>query len=523
MDGGQEINDPNQETRNAAIQIATLTRIITRRARNNPNDEELQQRARFALGFYNKVAAFVQVDEIPGEDGPHIGYLTTNNDDLVCRHLPTEIYEAVIGHVLEFEYSARQRTLISLSASSKRLRYLAEPHLYNRPRGAHSIERQWRFMFSLVLEPQRGHLVQSLEFQWYPRPDNSDLIIDILHACPNVRDLQIQRGSSMSDVALITREESTHLANIFAASPRVTQFWYATFTEWLPENLRYGREQQEIYRLCQWDARFAKFAAQLQKLTLHGQANWLARALLLSLSPTLKSLTLGQDTDLDFWPHPLLTLSHCAPHLEILEMRCTLDNGEDLINACKIWTTSLRDLRVNYIKFSNSCLGDVVKTLEVLESLHLGHGCVLTQGDLEAIAQSLPQQRFKTISIKEMDTTGSILPTWADRIERIIESLMVSHSSTLTEVYLDPHTIQLGKRMILSCKQMTNLEDLHVTFSSDVTAADVDALLESCPKLHSVPRQVQELSLQPEEWEERYVAKEREFHAEFERLPPLLG
>lgn len=523
MDDGQEINDPDQETWNAATQIATLTRIITLRAESNPNDEELQQRARLALGFYNKVAAFLQVDEIPGEDGPHIRYLPTNNDDLVCRYLPTEIYEAVITQVLEFEYSARQRTLISLSASSKLLRYLAEPHLYNRPRGAHSIERQLRFMFSLVLEPQRGHLVQSLEFQWYPRPDNSDLIIEILHACPNVRELQIQRGSSPSDVGLITLEEVTHLANIFAASPRVTQFWYATFTEWLPENLRYGHEQQEIYALCKFDGRFAKFAAQLQELKLHGQVNWLVRAMLHNLSPTLKSLTLGQDIDLDFWPYPLLILAYCAPYLEILEMRCRLANGDDLINICKIWTTSLRVLRVDNIKFSNGSLGDVVKTLGALESLHLGYGCILTQGDLEAIAQSLPQQRFKSISIHDIDTTGSTLPTWADRIERIIESLMVTHSSTLTDVYLDPHTIQLGKRMILSCKQITNLEDLHVTFSSEVTAADVDALLESCPKLHSVPRQVQELSSRPEKWEERYAAKQREFDAEFERLPPSLG
>ncbi|VUC38201.1 unnamed protein product [Clonostachys rosea] len=520
------MDDTDEGTRIAGIEIANLTRIITLRAKRNRQDEEAQQRARLALGFYhlNKAPSFPQIviDEasLTGLQFTH----SRNNDRTSCRYLPNEIYEAIIAEVLEFEYLVRQRTLVALSASSKRLQSLTEPHLYKRPRGAHKLERQWRFMFSLVLEPQRGHLVQSLEFGWLPRPDNSNLLIDILHACPNVRDLQIQRGSGLSDIGLVTSEDVAHMATIFAASPQVTHFWYATFTEWQPEEDLYGDERGRIHQMCAVDDRFAKFAAQLQELALHGQSQWLARALLHHSSPALKSLTLGQDIDFNFRPQLLSSLSLRSPHLETLEIRCTIDTYEDLVEPCQVWSKSLRSLRVDDIESSDGRVGDVIKTLEALESLHLGYALDLTRRDLEAITQSLPKQRFKSITL--YDTEVDFLPTpqmEAEWVDRTISSLLLAHSSTLTELHLAPRSIKLGKPTILSFKQMANLENLDVTFSSDVTAEDVDALLESCPKLHSVPKQVQELSSQSEKWKERSVAKEREFDEEFAKLPPSLG
>jgi hypothetical protein len=441
--------------------------------------------------------------------------------------LPNEIFQLIVNHVGSFDYETRQQTMLSLSAASITLKSLAEPHIYTHPRDLDMMKRQWQFAFTLAAEPYLGSLVRSLQVLWLSTGENGKLLVDIARACLNNQKLLLQRGHGPEDSNTILKEDVLNMAALLDASPLVTDFFYSTYLKWSPEQSRYGEaSMEEMLALCQGEARFAKFAAQLAQLTLHGQVQWLLQALTPHLSSNLASLTLGQDTELPLDPPFFMELARQSPHLEELEVRCLVAEFIDLADACKIWGSTLRVLRLSDVWNSTEGIPQVVSSLLELRELSLGPGCWITIRDFGAIIKSFPDHRLTLVSLSDLEDPEEAVYVDASKIELDdhLVQLIRSHSSTLEHLQINMgHEPRVGRRVLHSCKEARRLESLYVLPTADVKPSDVDHLLQTCFKLSEIPKGLQNCSAFPREWEGRALAKEKREEEELMREGPLPG
>ncbi|KAH6889260.1 hypothetical protein B0T10DRAFT_49313 [Thelonectria olida] len=520
------MSDFDIATSQAGHKLLGLTNLINSIASKKPDDQQAQLRAHAAvqaqaacevhapIGFRHGAANILNPIEnhgtkqfVSAEESNPSGWAKET-----LPPLPTELYELIISHVTSFDYEDRQRTLVALSSSCRAFLAIAEPYLYSIPRDLDTIERQWQFVYTLAVEPHLAPLVKRLHLLWLPTGDNSELLLDIARTCPNTEDILIQRGSSPQDPNQILEKDVLTMAALLNASPRAATFWYCTVLEFEYEDDRYGfpSRREEIFNVMIKDPRFAKFAAQLVHLTLHGHLQWLLQAFSPHLSSNLATLTLGQNVRLDFKRGFFTDLSRQCPHLEELDVRSSTVDAADLVEACKIWGTTLHTLRVMAVEDQfDGWISQAIYHLKALRELDLGPSCYVLLTDIDAIAASTPQPRFTSLSFDEMQTP--LLEPHRDitqeQLDNSIARLIRSHASTLESLYINPNIAGMGRIVLQSCKQARRLKSLHLAPLEDTKPSDVDDLLEACPALDDLSESIGRFSSRQKEWEERNDAR----------------
>ncbi|KAI5455778.1 hypothetical protein BGZ63DRAFT_368312 [Mariannaea sp. PMI_226] len=440
--------------------------------------------------------------------------------------LPTEILLLIVDKVDSFDLESRQKTMVALSASNSTLRAIAEPRLYTRPRDLDTVEKQWEFLLALKIEPHLGSLVKSLSVLWLPTGENGKLLTDIIRACPNNEELVIQRGSSYEDSNKILKEDLLDLAAIFDASPKVTEFMYATFLGYSPEEERYGNMSfAQTVDLATSDDRFVKFASQLTRLRLRCQVQWILQALSPHLSSNFTSLYLGQETlYLSYNPRFFTDLARQCPQLQELDVRCPLDSPTDLADACVMWGETLQELNISNIGDSTEWIPRVMPFLRVLNTLDFGFETSIR--DLAAISRALPEQRFISIELPNLSDPEEVLnvATAKAELDDSLIRLIRSHSSTLQRLDINSGRFtRVGRAVLQACKQASRLETLCLAPPVDVESSDIDNLLQTCVDLTTLSQALKDCSARKHDWDERARALDEECWEGLMRNPLGLG
>lgn len=494
----------------AGRQALRLRNLLKKIAQEKPHDDQAQRRACTAIDFYHGVQDFAGVedtDELPVLTGSH----SVVGDDHPSPILPVEIYQLVVNHVTEWDSVTRQETLLALCRSSRTLRTVAEPFLYNHPRDLEKTTRQWGFRFTLAIEPHLATLVKSLRLVWEAEGENGNVIIDIVRACPNVDDILIERGMDFEDSNHVSTQDVMNMAALLDVCPRLETFWYSTYVKWTSDQQEQENEaSQQAFDESLKDRRFVKAAQSLVSLTLHGQFLWLIRALSLHLSSNLQCLTLGQDFLIEKTPNLLSNISRQCPSLRELELRCRLTTAEELMEACKRWGPTLQKLHVWTIEEVSDWVVQAMPFMTALREVDFGLGCFISILDLDAIGQASPPQRLVSVSAGDVeDPTDSGDPVSAqNHLNNVIARLVDSHSSTLQE--LDFTTTLGGKVAFDSFKKAKKLVKILVNLDVDVEPSDVDDLLDACPNLVYVASFFGINTPREEEWKQRRLKFERE-------------
>ncbi|KAJ4252442.1 hypothetical protein NW762_011043 [Fusarium torreyae] len=482
--------------------LAQLARLSRKTASKKPDDPDAQRKAQAATAFMNSIGELphdTRVDE-PLRSERQTGTPSESS------HLPIELYQMIISHVANFDFKSRQKTLVALSCSNRIFTDLAEPYLYTHPRDLEDISRQWHFLFSITVEPARASLVHSLKALWLCDGANSELLARIARACPNASELIVQRGKDFGDSYLISNQDIQNMVNLLDACPRLTSFTYSTIVGWASEDMRYvntfGAFGEEEFKLISDDPRLEKTAHQLSKVLLCGQAEWLLQNLFPHLSSNLTSFCLSQDVSLSLGEaeSPLSDLAERCPFLQELSIQSGLSTADDLREACKIWGSTLRTLRIAGVEDLDDWVTQIMPYMKVLERLDLGAGCNIPNSDIEALARSYAPLRY--ISFSDMlDSADGLDDDASDELNRVLVDMITSHSKTLEHLDLG-HIVRVDRKVIQSCKKATHLKYLCLRAARDTEPSDIDVLLETCPGLH-VHSFVSGFSVRLDEWRAR--------------------
>ncbi|KAF4955272.1 hypothetical protein FSARC_11904 [Fusarium sarcochroum] len=502
-------------------EIAQLSRLSRTIASKNLDDQDAQRKAQATRAFVNSIGEPLhdtRADEPLRSEGPV--ELASESS-----HLPIELYQMIISHVANFDFASRQKTLVALSCSSKVLTGLAEEHLYTHPRDLEDISRQWRFLFSITVEPARASLVQSLKVLWLCDGANSELLARIAHVCPNASELLVQRGKDRGDAPQISNQDIQDMVILLDACPRLTCFTYSTIVEWRGEPQRYvntfGPFGEEEFQLISDDPRLEKAARQLSEVHLSEQAEWVMQNLFPHLSSNLTSLHLGSGMSLGQGKNTLSDLSRRCLFLQELDIEMGLTTADDLIEACKAWGLTLRTLRINGVEELVDWVTQIMPYMKALEILDLGGGCNITNSDIEAIARSDAPLRYISFGDMRDVANGSRWDIATDELNSALVAMITSHSKTLKHLCLGLG-VQVARSVLHSCKNAIYLHCLTLRPPPDTQPSDIDDLLETCPSLSVEPR-ARMYSLRLKEWRARAMDEASRCYMESRRDPKLYG
>ncbi|KAF4984887.1 hypothetical protein FZEAL_40 [Fusarium zealandicum] len=314
-DHEDDIDDYADDTFNVGKDISDWISLMKEIASKRPSDDQAQARFRAAVDFYRTVEDFPQP-------------LGDANLERQYRHrpsVPTEIWQLIVEQVLEFCHAPRQSSLIALSRSCKTLRALAQPHLYFHPRELRTTAMQWRFRFTLAVEPDLANAVQSLQVVWHPYSLNSQLLIDIARACPNITKLHVRRDERNEDEDLVIKQDVYDMADLLDACPRLTKLRCSAHALTPGKGIHY--EDSLV------DSRLEKSLSQLETLALIGQDRWVFPTLLRRTSAKLTSLEFSCPLSPTQEPHFFTDLAVRSPFLKVLEVRAYLITSDDLMRA----------------------------------------------------------------------------------------------------------------------------------------------------------------------------------------------
>ncbi|KAM0548855.1 hypothetical protein ACHAPJ_009711 [Fusarium lateritium] len=504
-------------------ELAQLERSSRTVASKKPDDQEAQRKAQAASAFVNSIG------ELPREtraDEPLRSDRQTETPS-ESSHLPVELYQMIISHVADFNFRSRQKTLVALSCTSRIFTDLAEPYLYTHPRDLEDISRQWRFLFSITVDPARASLVQSLKVLWLCDGANSELLARIARVCPNASQLIVQRGKDFGDSYQISNQDIQNMVILLNACPRLTALTYSTIVGWSSEDMRYvntfGAFGEEEFKLISDDPRLEKTAHQLSEVLLCGQAEWLLQNLFPHLSSNLTSFCLSQDVSLSLGEaeSPLSDLSQRCPFLQELSIQSGLSTADDLREACKAWGPRLRILRIAGVEDLDAWVTQIMPYMKTLEVLDLGMACNIPTSDIEAIARSHAPLNFISFSDMEDSADGFGEDIATDELNRALVDMITSHSKTLKRLNLGM-MVRVDRSVIQSCKEATHLNSLCLRPPPDTQPSDVDDLLEKCPGLLVEPR-LSKYSLRPKQWRARAKAWVPWDYKETRRDPAIHG
>ncbi|KAI5459394.1 hypothetical protein BGZ63DRAFT_426669 [Mariannaea sp. PMI_226] len=520
------MSDFKEVTLQAGEKLSKQIELLKSIALKLPNDHNAQLRAQAAVTFYDRISGFPErTDNHVAEQFPSSSINLKNQDRSgLSSRLPIEILELIINHVEDFDHGTKQKTMIALSASSRMLRTIAEQRLYAHSHNLKSIENQWKFLFALTIDPYLGNLVDSLKVQWLPTGENGKLLIDIANVCISNKVLSIERGKDR-DCNMIWKEDVLNLAAIFGASPNVTRFNYYAYVRWFPPMESHEHiTVDQILDLCKNDSRFMQFASQLTHLFLYYQSEWVLHALSPHLSPNLTSFSFAGDGTINFEsklnPFFFTELARQCPYLEKLYLDCRFHdprNTSDLLNACKTWGHTLKDIYIEEMEHTRGWIPQLFTSLKAVTKLFLGGGCRIVSKDLDAVIKASPEQQLTDLRFEMYDVeTMSDGSSDEDTDEEVDEDaakiqfnngligLIGVYSSTLECLNINSGSgTRVGRAVLHSCQQAHRLKELHLSPPADIEPSDVDELLHTCPDLSILSEDLQRCSLHFQEWEER--------------------
>lgn len=503
-------------SRAAGKKLSHLTKLVEDAARLSPNDAEAQQRAKAVADFYAEVEEFTKHEYFPDEKvhRPVVAGHSRDRADI----LPIEIYHQILGYVDGFSFRARQRTFAALACSCSMLRNLAEPYIYKHPPDLDTVDRQWRLLFTLTVNPRLGKIIRSLKLSWWMESYNRHLLKKILSTTPNIHTLTLRRGPEFHEACKLQEDDVEFISWVLNACPNLGSFSYLTGKELETSealNLQNWRAATpEDYDKVAQDARFVP-TRQLTQLSLEGVANWIEQLLLPHASSKLQSLSLKHGLEFGQNPRLILELARLSPSLQTLSIVSSNSRLRGILQAFKTWGSTLRCLHLDTFRLPSderiTSFEEVLPSMTALEDLTLGWRFSCSIETLEAIAQSQPPQRFKSLHVRRL----KLMPGEAeqDRLNKAVSLFLSSHSSTLTRLKLIeslnnrelPGQGPVGRSVFQSCRQVRNLRQLWVLPAPEVEPSDVDGLLETCPELGSIPIELMKLSRNEWEWVRRIM------------------
>lgn len=415
---------------------------------------------------------------------------------------PNELYEMIVQHVANLNYGPRQDTLLALAQSFQPLSGLAEEQLYTHPRDLDSLIKQQQFLQAITARPARGTFARSLRLLWDPNGANSQLLLDIIHGCPNVNFLLIQRGNDVNDSTPLSLHCIRSLSMILDSCRHVTSLHFSTVLEWknlFEEEFDGPKLSQLLTDQISAQPHTARLLGQIENLTLIGQSDWVMEGFLPYLTSNLTSLFLSQDCSMGDNASPFVTLSQQCTNLKSLELRQTLDTSNDLEAACRAWGNTLEVLKISSIADMREWVPQIMPFMKALKVLHLGPGCSLSTLSVRAIA--IAESPLEEISL------GDILPETGDSFDasketnQALKELVDAHSSRLQ--LLELRCADVGNDVLQSCKNAYQLHTLDLTVKDSPEAWEVDDLLDACDQLDNFPSWFRKVSVRKGEWDLR--------------------
>ncbi|RFN42602.1 hypothetical protein FIE12Z_12765 [Fusarium flagelliforme] len=415
---------------------------------------------------------------------------------------PNELYRMIVQRVADLNYGPRQDTLLALAQSFEPLSGLAEEQLYTHPRDLDSTAKQQQFLQAITARSARGTFTQSLRLLWDPSGANSQLLLDIIHGCPNVKFLLIQRGNDINDSTPLPLHCIRSFSMMLDACQHVTSFHFSTILEWtnlFEEEVVGPKHSRMLTDHISAQPHTVRLLGQIETLALSGQSDWVMEGFLPHLTSNLTSLFLSQDCSMGDSPTPFVTLSRQSPRLKSLEFRQTLDTSNDLEAACQAWGNTLEILKISSIADMREWVPQIMQSMKALKILHLGPGCSLSTLSVRAIAIS--KSPLVEISL------GDILPESGDSFEasdetnRAVKELVDAHSSRLQ--HLELRCADVGRDVLQNCKKASQLHTLDLTVRDPPEPWEVDDLLDACVRLDNFPSWFKRVSVRRSEWDLR--------------------
>lgn len=366
----------------------------------------------------------------------------------------------------------------------------------------------------MAAKPHSARHVESLQFLWLPSGDNSDLLIEIVRDCVNLKNLLIHRRGNGDETnpLQITKKHATDLATLLAACPCLTSFIYKTLVGWAgpgqlegDEGVVNGAVRVQSFTKNLKDARFVSVARKLSELALYEQSEWIARALLPHVSAKLERLDLGQDVNLLFDKNILRNLSRQCPSLQTLDVRCSV-RLVDLIQACKAWGSSLRVLRIARVEDEEGESAQLPPSwpkMETLEELSLGPDFFTPLDVLNEIGRASTLPRLNTLVLTDLEDPLAAIDV--DMAQAELDNALCSLIGSDRTEFIDMNSgrVRVGRRVLHNLKQARYLACLYVSPHSSVKSSDIDNLFEAYPDLGVITAGLQNISLRQKEWQSR--------------------
>lgn len=468
----------------------------------------------------NKLGSVLYVDSIDeaSEENSENGEFDTVERARSLSTLPPEIYDCILGFVNTFCPVSRNRTLLAIMCSCRMLQLLAEPYLYGRVSFADQefpVE-QWRFGFTLAVNPRISNLVTELQLYWAPDCMNAELLMEIVLGAPNCRELKIDRGpQSAYELSYVPQAGPTkdvvYLELMLSAFDKLASFHFGTCLNSADFKPIWRYKLNAAYE----ERTFKPSNHPLLKSVAHGlvvllldtSPVWLETALLLHVSPKLRKLRLRTGFSMGTLPLSadlLLRLHLQSPLLQDLSITSSVLQPSEVGQMIQSWRGTLRrlfvDLRDGWNRSRSEWMERYLLGMRVLEDLDLGQDCECSIRTFSIVVHSLPPG-FRRLSVRhleepyshlELSQTDSTSGTRAEQ-SRALCHLLQTHSSTLEALELLGGEL-VGREIFQKCREAPRLSSLWVHPMPDVTTSDIDAIIEACPKLRRLHPELVKLS-----------------------------
>ena len=519
-------------SQDVARRLEPLTNLIENAARASPDDAEAQRRVKAAKGFHLDIEQLTKRDcDVDFVDGPDPSPEPDETGSTDCCPggtiaLPTEIWDLILEYVDDLEFRERQSNFVAIACSCRKLCQFTQPYLYKHPRDLDTIDRQWRFLFTLTVSPHLSQFVQSLKLCWWMGGHNLDLLIKILSKTSNLQALTLFRGPEEHQVSQLRPQDTEFLSWLLNACPKLRSLTYLTIKECETSEAAYPRYRplgSNTYAIAAQDTRF-QAANQLTHLSLKGVADWVDQLFLPHVSSNLQSLRLDHLLNFNFDSRFIQALPHQCPSLQVLSIESQNAELTDVLKALPAWGATLKSLHLGtYGPTSIHPLDffkDTLSKLTALEDLTFDWRFLCSIETLEAIVQCQSWHRLRSIQILRFELIARMDPRYHSeeaneieqkRLDDALSTLISSTASTLEELKVTRNTFnrnrkqpqRLGNRVFVACKEAKKLKRLWIWPCLDVEPSYIDALLETCPKLDMIPIYLFHLSDAKKAWERR--------------------
>lgn len=407
-------------------------------AKQRPNDPEAQRRAQVATDLYfdswsrHKFPTPLIAHD-PAESRQQTSWFYS---------LPAEIYYVIFDHIVGDYPSCpqskrlRAKTLLSLTCSCRLFQEILERYLYKHPRSWMFDETPsiLMFRFSLIIEPRRGPLVQSLSMN-VKCLYSSSLWLEIAKLCPNLRHLEIvetNKGLSSSHLEF--------LGKLFSDCPNVTRF-----------SLNARTSDSKVSRAYKNNKGFLKFWKQLTHV---------------------EGLSRSEPSD-------IILISKRCPSLQRLKIDSLghLDLGS-LLDASLVWGKALRTLHLNWLTTTKAAaIPQLLEQLPVVEEVYLAHLYDIWPS-IQALARLSPPRlkHYEGVSHRRWDPAHSL------EVEIDISDMITSQADTLESISITgQYDLNIG--VLEAIKKTKKLEFLNLEVDRLLTGEEREDLQAACPKL----------------------------------------